>query len=94
MPQVSITVIGPPSSSTSTSPPLSVSPVASEGSSSPSTVPPDQEHPSLVGTYAEGYEDGKNAAYSTHSAGGSRYATCPSGHTWTYCTGYHVGYDY
>jgi hypothetical protein len=44
---------------------------------------------SIVGSYADGYDDGKAAADNTYNSGGTRDASCPAGHSFTYCLGYH-----
>jgi Big-like domain-containing protein len=60
---------------------------------SPSTQSQEDQN-SLVGTYAQGYDAGKDAAFNTHNSGGSRDSTCPPSHSLAYCTGYKVGYNW
>jgi hypothetical protein len=54
-----------------------------------------QEDPnSLAGTYSKGYDTGKLTAASTYKVGGTHNPSCPAGHSFTYCLGYHTGYDW
>ena len=54
-----------------------------------------QEDPnSLVGTYSKGYDVGKLTSASTYKVGGAHNSSCPAGHSFTYCLGYHTGYDW
>jgi hypothetical protein len=54
-----------------------------------------QEDPnSLAGTYSKGYDTGKLTAASTFKVGGTHNPSCPAGHSFTYCLGYHTGYDW
>jgi hypothetical protein len=54
-----------------------------------------QEDPiSLVGTYSKGYDVGKLTSASTYKVGGAHNSSCPAGHSFTYCLGYHAGYDW
>lgn len=54
-----------------------------------------QEDPnSLAGTYSKGYDTGKLTAASTFKVGGTHNPSCPAGHSFTYCLGYHAGYDW
>ena len=56
-------------------------------SSSPST--PDR---SIIGNAGDGYDAGKAAGAAAERSGQSYDATCPSGHTDTWCIAYHAGY--
>jgi hypothetical protein len=54
-----------------------------------------QEDPnSLAGTYSKGYDVGKLTSASTYKVGGAHNSSCPAGHSFTYCLGYHAGYDW
>lgn len=54
-----------------------------------------QEDPtSLVGTYSKGYDVGKLTSASTYKVGGAHNSSCPAGYSFTYCLGYHAGYDW
>ena len=54
-----------------------------------------QEDPnSLAGTYSKGYDTGKLTAASIYKVGGTHNPSCPAGHSFTYCLGYHTGYDW
>jgi hypothetical protein len=49
---------------------------------------------SLAGTYSKGYDTGKLTSASTYKVGGAHNSSCPAGHSFTYCLGYHAGYDW
>jgi hypothetical protein len=54
-----------------------------------------QEDPnSLAGTYSKGYDVGKLTSDSTYKVGGAHNSSCPAVHSFTYCLGYHTGYDW
>src|SRR6187200_3125403 len=53
-----------------------------------------EDHNSLAGTYSKGYDTGKLTAASTYKVGGTHNPSCPAGHSFTYCLGYHTGYDW
>jgi hypothetical protein len=54
-----------------------------------------QEDPtSLPGTYSKGYDAGKLTAAGTYKVGAAHNSSCPPGHSFTYCLGYHTGYDW
>jgi hypothetical protein len=46
---------------------------------------------SYFGTFGQGYDDGKRVG--EQEFGTSTDATCPGGNSFTYCLGYHAGFD-
>jgi hypothetical protein len=48
---------------------------------------------SIVGSYAQGYEKGKEAGESDHKNGSGHDSKCPSNDSLSWCTGYKVGYE-
>ena len=55
---------------------------------------PQEDPNSLPGTYSKGYDAGKLTAIGTYKVGGAHNSSCPPGHSFTYCLGYHTGYDW
>ena len=55
---------------------------------------PHEDPTSLPGTYSKGYDAGKLTAAGTYKVGGAHNPSCPPAHSFTYCVGYHTGYDW
>jgi hypothetical protein len=53
-----------------------------------------EDQNSLIGTYAQGYDNGKLDAQHAFNSSGHYNSTCMSGHSATYCLGYYTGYNW